>query len=1649
MKRNTCPYQERSSDLQRSIVETGQCRSMEALLCGSPYATKLNHSTFGHQGDSTFGQQWNSTIPQPDSGLHELECLVDGLNLLPHMVVLPIAVMLVAVVGHCRHHDYTRLQSRLCVLFPGHSVRWMTILALLFVTMSEVGEGVLSDSFTPGHHPHLYVPWIMALLATVLGSVFYNLVEKLNRPRLLLILGLYHILSGGFKLLRLSHLYSRGVSTGSLRFQLTWASVLLYGVLVAVEGYVLYKKRYLSTTPVEVPVPNDLQDEAMRFALPYASLPSWFSFSWMDWLLLLGYKQPLQAEQLGRLPEENADRTGKQLSLWGVYIRAFLLSREFGLSGFLMLMTQVFLLISPLLLKLIIIYVTMETDKQTEESIILQERYMVTPWEFLQNGFVLLVLLLVVSVLRTGAQATSMALSFKVGKMLECGMKAMIYNKCLRLPSWLLENDHISMGQVTNHMNEGCTVLNFLVFLFHFSWASLFQLIAGSILLYYQLGWNAVLAVGFLVILLPVDLLIMKKMHDVNTKKMAKTDVRLKWINESIQGIKLLKLYAWEYLFVGKVTKARKDEIRQLYTHAGWNILAIFCNNASPLVATLIAFGSYEYFNDQPLTSADAFTALALFYTLHGPFSEIPGLLGLFTAASVATNRLGPFLQSLEVEGLGEGLRYGAKAEQMNGNVTADNSINESTNMGQHEHTEDSSDTKFNLLRAQADYNLTDDVSVELRHGSFTWEPESQTANISGINLVVPKGKLTIVVGQVGSGKSSLLSAMLGEMRTLEGQVLWNKKYNTVSYAAQRAWLLNASLRDNVTFGLPFDHVRYQQVISACCLQPDIDILPAGDLTEIGEKGINLSGGQKQRVSVARAMYAQTDIVLLDDPLSALDAHVGSHLFDQGIMGQLVKDCRTVVLVTHKLQYLEYAHLVVAMEKGRVIARGTLEEIRESSPDLHRGWMEAISECVRQIDEGLEPDAGPLFQNEDQKPDRWKHQGSGAAVVAEHLLQNRLSHHLSVSSLAASVEDVWVRRTDWPEGRAKKDEKKAVQDTQYGDKEKQSDGELGKLVETEERMEGDVKLTYYAIFAAACGLHLAILVLILQVCKTGVTLAMDFWLADWSSSNADFNYGRNHTNYTQGNESQPMDVPDATGYYITGYTGLSVGAIALTAAAVAASILTSLRGARVMHDRMVHNVVRAPLRFFDTTPTGRILNRMAGDQGILDNNLPGEMGDFLSAGLKVVSAIIAVAVITPYFLIGMIPIIVFYYFMQKFYRATARELQRIESIKRSPVYSQLSESFGGLSTIRAYRAEERFMDEMMTRINVAFTPTMYLMGVECWIAVRLVCAGAVIIFVAGLSSVVAGLYGLVSPAWVGLAISYAIRMQVELFLAVNSFAKVETFMTSVERVDTYSRVPQEVYQHKSGNTIPPEEWPKSGTVQLESVSARYDQTLDPVLTMVTANIRAGEKVGICGRTGSGKSSLTLALYRMIDMFEGVISIDGVDISRVPLTLLRSRLSIIPQDPVLFSGTIRFNLDPEENSDDEELWKAIEIAQLKDVVADLPNKLDEMVTEGGENFSVGQRQLFCLARAFVRKSRILIMDEATASVDMETDAILQEVIKVAFGDRTVVTVAHRIATILNSDRILVLDQGKLVENDSPENLLKKPDGLFTTMVKANK
>ncbi|KAI8489553.1 hypothetical protein Bbelb_327200 [Branchiostoma belcheri] len=955
--------------------------------------------------------------------------------------------------------------------------------------------------------------------------------------------------------------------------------------------------------------------------------------------------------------------------------------------------------------------------------------------------------------------------------------------------------------------------------------------------------------------------------------------------------------------------------------------------------------------------------------------------------------------------------------------------------MDGHNLADNNSDLKFSTSRAEADHDLAEDISVEVRDGSFTWEPDSQTANISEINLKIPKGKLTIVVGQVGSGKSSLLSAMLGEMRTLKGRVLWNK---------------------------------YKRVISACCLQPDIDILPAGDMTEIGEKGINLSGGQKQRVSVARAMYAQTDIVLLDDPLSALDAHVGSHLFDQGIMGQLVKDRRTVVLVTHKLQYLEHAHLIVAMEKGQIIATGTMEEIRESSPDLHGSWMDAISECVRQIDEGKQ-DQGDRKEAE-----------NGSAVVAHHLIQNRLSRHMSVTSLVSSVEDIWVRVSDCCEEETKKDYEKSVEDTLIEDKENEPNVELGKLIENEERLEGDVKLKYYAIFAAACGLYLAILVLFLQVSREGVALALDFWLAAWSGSNIDGNMDAwNHTetsgNYTLRNTSQPLQ--DSTGYYIIGYTGLSVGAIVLSAAAVATSILSSLRGARVMHDRMVHNIVRAPLRFFETTPTGRILNRMAGDQVELDDQyLPNEMEAVLRFGLGLVSAIIALGVVTPYFLIGMLPILVFYYGMQKLYRASNRELKRIATITESPVCSQLSESFGGLSTIRAYRAEERFTNEMKRRINEAFTPNLYLLGVECWIGVRLlglprsdsphvpdsdfqsvplshqardVSAGAVVIFVGGLTSVVAGLQGLVSPAWVGLAISYAIRMQLQLFSAVSAFAKVEAKMTHAERVDTYSRIPGEMYQHEKGNTIPQREWPESGTVQLDNVSARYDQSLDPVLIKVTASIKAREKVGICGRTGSGKSSLTLALFRMIDMFEGVISIDGVDISRVPLTLLRSRLSIIPQDPVLFSGTIRFNLDPEANSDDEELWRALEIAQLKTLVADMPNKLDEMVTEGGENFSVGQRQLFCLARAFVRKSRILIMDEATASVDMETDAVLQDVIKVAFGDRTVITVAHRIATILNSDRILVLDQGKLVENDSPENLLKNPDGLFTAMVKANK
>ncbi|XP_078610721.1 ATP-binding cassette sub-family C member 9-like isoform X2 [Branchiostoma floridae x Branchiostoma japonicum] len=1534
------------------------------------------------------------------------ECLVDGLNLIPHAGYLPLA-FLAPLLWRWKHGKETGSETQKgWVLFPGHYARWIVALVLLFTTLCEVGEGVVSDSYTPGHHIHLYLPWIVSLLATLMACVYYYQVETSNKPRLLLPLCVYYVMSAGFKAARLAHLYNRDVSSTRLRLSLTWTSVVLYAMCIVIEGYTLFKVKYLSASPVQLKPHSDLKDDNMYYVFPYVTLPSRLTFWWASFILRVGYKEPLEMSHLGNIPKqmrakasygvfkatydhdkEKAIAKNEKLSLWMVYMKAF--SDAFVIAGILRLLVDVLTFSTPLILKGIVTWATDSIKQGEVERPMYQGPYLVTAGEFFGNGFILLILMLIVNILRYQLDYFGAYLTFQQGVQLKAAIQTMIYNKVLKLSSCLLSSDKVTAGQVMNHAGMDAQQLLVMMSLIHNPWSMVLQLLAGCILLYFQLGWSAVIGTLLIIIMSPVNYKIARITERLTKKKMATSDTRMKRINETIQAIKLLKLYAWEQMFSDKVLAARNTEVKEMYKRAGWEILTSFITQATPMAATLISFGTYEFFNENSLTAASAFASLSLFNIMAFPLTFFPVLLRTFINAAVATKRLEPFFESDEVEGLGNMCRHDVHCDEDDESVeeTADGDVVSEQKVGLlrssydklHE-DENSIELKQVAGELSQTTNMAEDVAIEIRNGNFSWELATGTVALHDINLKVLKEKLTVVVGQVGSGKSSLCSAILGEMRTLSGQVLWHK---------------------------------YQKVISACCLQPDIDILPGGDMTEIGEKGINLSGGQKQRVSLARALYSNSDIVILDDPLSALDAHVGGDVFEHGIMAHLINDeKRTVVLVTHKLQYLEESQYVVAMENGRILAQGTMDDIRQSNPDLCDSWREIIAQGIQET-------------------------------------QERTRTSTSGSSLGAgSITDEDGKNKEVGEEPEQDEDEEEEEEEEEVDEGKAAEG---KLVKAEERFVGSVRLQHYVIYAAACGPIAVVLLLLLQLCKHGLQIGIDFWLSTWASAGTmagSPSEPQNSTvNQTMGNTTKAPPAVDVR-YFIIGYTGLSVAAIVLTAFASALTILTMIRGAKNLHEAMVRNVVLAPMRFFDTTPTGRVLNRMSEDTATIDLRLPLIMEHLIRVVLLICSALLVNAVVTPYFLIGAVPIVVFYYMVQKYYRATAREIKRLDNINKSPVFAHFSETLGGLTTVRAYRMEKKFSTSLMDKLDRSNTPVYYTNAISSWIGARLGYLGAIIVFLAGLSSMLAAMFGSVSSAMVGLSITYALNIQMYLLWLVRGYAMIEMMMTSVERVDSYSSIPTEPY-NTDGNVIPDDNWPSKGEVTFEDVSVRYDKTLGPVLTDVSATFEAGEKVGICGRTGSGKSSLTLALFRIIDNFKGKITIDGLEISRVPLTTLRSRLSIIPQDPVLFSGSVRYNLDPFDKCSDEELWEALEIAQLKTLVSELPNKLDEAVSDGGENFSVGQRQLFCLARAFVRKCRILIMDEATASIDMETDSTLQNVIQTAFKDRTVITIAHRIATILSSDRILVLDQGKVVENDSPDKLLTQPNGLFASLVKANK
>uniref|UniRef100_A0A3Q1FN39 ATP-binding cassette, sub-family C (CFTR/MRP), member 9 n=1 Tax=Acanthochromis polyacanthus TaxID=80966 RepID=A0A3Q1FN39_9TELE len=1576
-------------------------------------------------------------------------CFVDALNLVPHVFLLFITFPILFI-GWGSQSSKVQIHHNTWLHFPGHNMRWILTFLLLFVHVCEFAEGLVSNKMMSSNHLHLFMPAFMGFIAATTSVVYYHNIETSNFPKLLLVLFIYWVLAFITKSIKLWKFAEYNIGPQHLRFCITALLVILYGLLMAVEINVIRVRKYVFfANPQKVKPPEDLQDLGVRFLQPFVNLLSKATYWWMNPLIIGAHKRPIELKKIGKLPiamraltnylrlkdayedQRTAEDPEKAPSIWRSMYRAF--GRPILLSSTFRYLADLLGFAGPLCISGIVKYLKAKDEVATADKgkTHLGVHFM-SSTELLQNSSVLAILLFLALVLQRTFLQASYYVTIETGINLRGALLAMIYNKILRLSTSNMSMGEMTLGQINNLVAIETNQLMWFLFLCPNLWAMPVQIVMGVILLYYLLGWSALVGASVIVLLAPVQYLIATKLADTQKNTLEHSTDRLKTTTEILKGIKLLKLYAWENIFCDSVEETRGKELTSLKTFAFYTSMSIFMNAAIPIAAVLATFVMHHFINKTGPSPSEAFAALALFHILVTPLFLLSTVVRFAVKALVSVQKLGEFLQSDEIGD--DSWRNGdisVTLEPGKKHLGMTKAINRKQPMRYQ------MDNYEQPTRRQMRPTETEDVAVKVSNGSFTWG--SNLLTLSDINIRIPTGQLTMIVGQVGCGKSSLLLAMLGEMQAIEGRVYWSKlpdceminegniswseteesdedirskNRHSVAYAAQKSWLLNATVEENITFGTPFNKQRYKAVIDACSLQPDIDLLPFGDQTEIGERdlgqmGINLSGGQRQRICVARALYQNTNIVFLDDPFSALDIHLSDHLMQEGILKFLQDDKRTVVLVTHKLQYLIHADWIIAMKDGSVLREGTLKDIQTHDVELYDHWKTLMNRQDQELEKDIQQDS------------------------------------------QTTLERKTLRRAFYS-----REAKNQIDDEDEEEEEEEEDDDNMSMT-TNRRSKIPWKVCW--CYLSSGGFFMVFLMVSSKLLKHSVIVAIDYWLALWTSSkrNQSAEGGSDMFNGTTpayiGNASLPTPgTPEAEldSYYLTVFIILCAAGITLCLITSLTVEFLGLSAATNLHHNLLNKIIHAPIRFFDITPLGQILNRFSADTNIIDQHIPPTLESLTRSTLLCLSAIGVIASITPAFLIALVPLGVAFYFIQKYFRVASKDLQDLDDSTQLPLLCHFSETAEGLTTIRAFRQEARFKQRMLELTDTNNTAYLFLSAANRWLEVRTDYLGAVIVLTAAATSIWSLRFGLQTGGLVGLGLTYALTVTNYLNWVVRNLADLEVQMAAVKKVNSFLGTESENYEGSIDSSQVPESWPHNGEIKIHDLCVRYDPMLKPVLKHVNAYVEPGQKVGICGRTGSGKSSLSLAFFNMVDIFEGKIIIDGIDICKLPLQTLRSRLSIILQDPVLFSGSIRFNLDPEKTCTDDRLWEALEIAQLKNMVKALPGGLDAVVTEGGENFSVGQRQLFCLARAFVRKSSILIMDEATASIDMATENILQKVVMTAFADRTVVTIAHRVHTILTADLVIVMKRGNILEYDKPETLLEQEDGMFASFVKAD-
>ncbi|KAM8945709.1 ATP-binding cassette sub-family C member 3 [Pelodytes ibericus] len=1145
---------------------------------------------------------------------------------------------------------------------------------------------------------------------------------------------------------------------------------------------------------------------------------------------------------------------------------------------------------------------------------------------------------------------------FVTGMRLRSAITGIIYRKSLVITNAAKRSS--TVGEVVNLMSVDAQRFQDLTTFLNMLWSAPLQIILALYFLWRALGPSVLAGVAVMVLLIPINAFIAMKTRAFQVEQMQYKDSRIKLMNEILNGIKVLKLYAWEPSFAQKVLDIRSKELNVLKKSAYLNALSTFAWTSAPFLVAMTTFAVYVTVDEKNILDAEkAFVSLSLFNILRFPLNMLPQVISNLAQASVSVKRIQNFLANDELD---------------------PNAVNkDKTKPG---------------------------IAIMLQNGTFTWA-KSNEAVLQNINLLVPTGSLVAIVGHVGCGKSSLVSALLGEMEKIEGEVSIR---GSVAYVPQQAWIQNSTLKDNILFGRPGNEKNYKKVLEACALVTDLEVLPGGDQTEIGEKGINLSGGQKQRVSVARAVFSNADVYLLDDPLSAVDAHVAKHIFDNVIGPDGLLRGKTRLLVTHGISFLPQVDHIVVIVDGKVTEMGSYQDLLKQNG--------AFAEFLRNyaFEDAVEEEEITILDEEQ-------------VLLAEETLSNhtdltdnepianeaRKKFIRQISVLSSESESFHTTST-----RRKVCERK-VSETLSAKK-----PPVDKLIQTETAETGRVKMTVFWQYIKAVGLIVSFFICFLYCCQNAAAIGANVWLSEWTNEPI--------IDGMQQNTQMRVGVYAALGLL----QGIFVMISSFTLA------MAGIGAARKLHAGLLDNKLHTPQAFYDTTPIGRIINRFSKDIYVIDEVIPPTILMFLATLFTSLSTTIVIVSSTPLFAVVIVPLAFIYFFVQRFYVATSRQLKRLESVSRSPIYSHFSETITGASIIRAYGRQSSFV--VLSDNKVDENQKCYYPGIVSnrWLGIRVEFVGNCVVLFAALFAVIGR--DSLSPGLVGLSVSYALQVTMSLNWMVRMTSDLETNIVAVERVKEYSETETEA-PWTIEDKQPPKDWPSKGEVELMNYSVRYRAGLDLVLKNLNLKVKGGEKVGIVGRTGAGKSSMTLCLFRILEAAEGIIKIDDINISEIGLHDLRSMLTIIPQDPVLFSGTLRMNLDPFDKYSEDELWKALELSNLKKFVTSQPTKLEYECSEGGENLSVGQRQLVCLARAILRKTRILILDEATAAIDLETDDLIQMTIRTEFEDCTVLTIAHRLNTILDYTRVLVLDKGQIAEFDTPTNLIASK-GIFYGMAK---